>query len=1082
MSKNNKANLYVRTSFLRNICQNQKYKTYHGGAVIVGTVMSGIRPKLVGTFTLVAVIATIFGWKGIIPAIAIGLFVSYYVTDPIKKLTNSAKRLAAGDTDVSINCSTKGEAGDLAESVSKMAQKVAWSQAIIDAIPFPVHVIDMDMNWAFMNKSFEKLMVEKGVINSRKDCVGMPCCSADANICNTDSCGIRQLHKGVGESFFDWCGMKCKQDTSYLLDANGNKIGYVETVTDLTSILDVQDYTKLETTRMAANLDQLAQGNLDFDLTVNTANENTQEVSQQFVNINESLAKVKTAISNMVEDANSLTKAANEENFDVRADGSRHQGAYRNIIEELNSTMDKVVDKVVWYEGILDGVPFPVHAIDMNMNWTFLNKAFEKLMIDGGHIKNRKEAVGMPCCTASANICNTEGCGIKQLLKGNAESFFDWCGMKCKQDTGYMFNKRGEKIGYVETVTDLTSVLEVEEYNKSEVERVAANLDQLAEGNFNFNMNIKETNKYTEETSKNFVKINNNLEKVRNSIKTTIEDAKKLADAADNGNLEARADASKYSGEYNDLIVGINGMLDAVAIPFQRAIGQIENVSKGIIPEQITKEYKGDFKKLGDSFNSLFKTLSGLVLDIEQLVNAALEGRLTTRADASKHPGEFRKVVQGVNDTLDAVIDPIKESFYVLEKLANNDLTARMEGDYKGDHAKIKNSLNSAMDTLENTIKKVTDSSEKVAMSSSTLSSTASEVGKGVQQITETISQVATGSQEQSKTVMASTSAMEQLSRAIEEVATGAQTQAKTVDETVALVQQITSAIDQVVGSAKNAAETSQHVSEVATSGGQQVADAVGSMDRIKVATDKVADMVKKLGESSQQIGAIVETIDDIAEQTNLLALNAAIEAARAGEHGKGFAVVADEVRKLAERSSKATGEIADLIGGIRQMTELAVDAMEKGSKEVADGTALGKNAGEALKHIEDAVASVVQQAQDVSSAAVQMSSSSSEIIRAIENVSAITEQSTAAAQQMAASSNEVSQQIEQVAALSEENSASAQEVSATTEEQNASVEEMTASADELAQMARNLQDLVEQFNVDNDEKVTQINKRRKAA
>ncbi|MFQ3550170.1 MAG: methyl-accepting chemotaxis protein, partial [Armatimonadota bacterium] len=455
-----------------------------------------------------------------------------------------------------------------------------------------------------------------------------------------------------------------------------------------------------------------------------------------------------------------------------------------------------------------------------------------------------------------------------------------------------------------------------------------------------------------------------------------------------------------------------------------------------------TREVKEKFETIANAVNNCVAAINRLSEDANMLVASTLEGKLQTRADATKHSGDFAKIVDGINATLDAVVEPINEAAEVLDHLANNDLTARMQGDYKGDFALIKESLNKAMDTLQSAILQVAESSTKVAASSQTLSAITEEVSKGSQQIAETSNQVAQGSQDQARTVEASSAAMEQLGRAIQEVSKGAQSQATTVDETVTLVQQISAAIDQVASSAQDAARTSHEVSEVADSGGKQVADAVGSMSKIKEATDAVADMVRQLGDQSQQIGAIVETIDDIAEQTNLLALNAAIEAARAGEHGKGFAVVADEVRKLAERSSKATGEIAELIQNIQQMTEQAVSAMERGSHEVEEGTALGNEAGEALQKIQTAIRGVVKQVEEVSAAAQQMTASSNEVIKAIENVSAITEESTAATEEMAASSTEVGQQIEQVAAVSEENAAAAREVSDIIQEQNASIEE----------------------------------------
>lgn len=416
-----------------------------------------------------------------------------------------------------------------------------------------------------------------------------------------------------------------------------------------------------------------------------------------------------------------------------------------------------------------------------------------------------------------------------------------------------------------------------------------------------------------------------------------------------------------------------------------------------------------------------------------------------------------------------SIVKPLTSLVGQAETIATGDLTVEVQVTGKDEIAQLSESFRTMVESLRSTVGQVAEASAKVTASSQTLSATSEEVSKATQQITETVNQVATGSEEQSRAVQASAAAMEQLGRAVGEVATGAQTQVRTVEDAVSLVQQITAAIEQVSSLSQSASSNGQQVREVATAGGRQVAEAVDGMGKIKIATDQVADMVKQLGDSSQQIGAIVETINDIAEQTNLLALNAAIEAARAGEHGKGFAVVADEVRKLAERSSKATGEIGELIGSIQQMTAHAVEAMDRGSKQVEEGTQLGGQAGEALGNIQQAIAGIVAQIEDMSAAAQQMSSSSAEVVKAIENVSAITEQTSAAAEQMSASSGEVTQQIEQVAALSEESAAAAEEVAATTEEQNAAVEEMSASADDLASMAGDLQNIVSQFKLEDN-------------
>ena len=248
----------------------------------------------------------------------------------------------------------------------------------------------------------------------------------------------------------------------------------------------------------------------------------------------------------------------------------------------------------------------------------------------------------------------------------------------------------------------------------------------------------------------------------------------------------------------------------------------------------------------------------------------------------------------------------------------------------------------------------------------------------------------------------------QQMSETADEMAKGVDLQKSKITQSASAVEEMTMTAGEVARNSQEASDIAQEASNTAKNGQKVVTEAVASMQLVAEAVGQSSTVITALGRSSDQIGEIVGTIEDIADQTNLLALNAAIEAARAGEQGRGFAVVADEVRKLAERTTKATKEISGMIRQIQADTKRAMMSMEDGTQKVGNGVMLANETSDALCRIQGLVLQTAGMIQQIAAAAEEQSTTTHQIAKDLEAVSQVGEETSAGAEESAKRGHEL--------------------------------------------------------------------------
>ena len=756
----------------------------------------------------------------------------------------------------------------------------------------------------------------------------------------------------------------------------------------------------------------------------------TDSYNGDFNEIKNNLNTAIDAVNALVSDAKMLAKAAIDGKLDTRADATKHQGDFKAIVEGVNGTLDAVigplnvaaeyVDRIAKGDippKITDNYNGDFNEIKNNLNTAIdaVNalvsdaKMLAKAAIDGkldtradatkhqGDFKaivegvnGTLDAVIGPLNVAAEYVDRISKGDIPPLITDNYNGDFN----EIKNNLNVCINAVDALVadakilskaaidGKLDTRADATKhqgdfKAIVEGVNGTldavigPLNVAAEYVDRIAKGDI--------PPKITDHYNGDFNEIKNNLNTAIDAVNALVNDAKMLAGAAIAGKLDTRADATKHQGDFKAIVDGVNGTLDSVIGPLNVAAEYVDRIAKGDIPPRITDNYNGDFNEIKNNLNTAIDAVNLLVKDASLLVKAAEDGRLSTRADASKHQGDFKAIVDGVNKTLDNVIEPVNDASKVLGILAGGDFTARIEKLYLGDHDNLKRDINHLAESLGGVIRQVSETTLSVSSASVQIASTADTMAA---------------------------SSHEQSSQA---------------DEVAAAVQEMSRTVTENAMNAQKTAQMAESNGKVATGGGEVVKDTVTKMRQIADAVGKSAETIERLGVSSAQIGEIISVIDDIADQTNLLALNAAIEAARAGEQGRGFAVVAEEVRKLAERTTQATKQIATMIKGIQSETQEAVKVMNQGSEEVKQGIKLADKAGASLEEIVNSSHELQEMISKIAYASEQQSTTSEEISKNVASISHVTNESSRRIEDVARSAEEMAKLTEQLNELMEQ-------------------------------------------------------------
>ena len=700
----------------------------------------------------------------------------------------------------------------------------------------------------------------------------------------------------------------------------------------------------------------------------------TEEYHGDFNEIKNNLNALMDVIHMRNADIKSLIDAAIDGKLDVRADASKYPGENGKMIDGINHMLDAYIG------------PINVSAeyIDRISKGDIPPRITEEYHGDFNEIKNNLNAL--------MDVVHMRNKDIEMLINAALDGKLD-----VRADSSKYPGENGKMIDGINHMLDAY----IGPINVS-----AEYIDRISKGDI--------PPKITEDYRGDFNEIKNNLNALIDIVHMRNADIKMLIQAALDGKLDVRADASKYPGENGKMLLGINQMLDAYISPLNLAAEYIDRISKGDLPPVITDEYRGDFNEIKNNLNQCINAIHLLIDDANLLSEAAVKGDLERRADPLRHQGDFARVVTGMNQTFEAVVNPLKEAMRVSDQYAKCNFAEIFDTKVRadGDFSLFKNSLDHIGDEISSTVATLKKEVDNLSHHAATAQFGVEDVSRGAKEI----------------------------SQNAEETSANAAKSEDGIDQVLRAMSDLTVMVSDISGNADAVARLSEDANNLAKKGTEHAENADKGMESITRSSSEVESIITEIRSEMNQIRKIVNIITDLANQTNLLALNAAIEAARAGDAGRGFAVVASEVKSLAQESRTSAESIADMIQGLERKSDNAAIAIEAAGKAVQDGN---------------------RALNDTLNVFTQLTSSVDTINQKMLTIARATEQQAASFEEITASANEMSILVKKTAD-------DATHSSATSEEALAVVSQITEIIDLINEAVANMHKEMEVFTLRN--------------